>query len=155
MTSSLDRSWRRIDGLIWSRFWFQTDGECFETVLAACESAFVLKAKMHAARSNDLQEILSEEALQKLQLCFGKRNLMPVKFHDLVCKDCRKEASRSAAAPSSVPSRRSEAMDLVATSPITTAETAIALQFALPLSRLRAFLSLTRRILGSRALPSR
>jgi hypothetical protein len=92
------------------------------------------KAKMHAARSNDLQEILSEEALQKLQLCFGERNLMPLKLHDLVCKDCRKEASRSAAALSPVPSRRSEAMDLVATSPIATAETAIALQFAPPLS---------------------
>jgi hypothetical protein len=94
----------------------------------------ICKARVHAVSSSTLQVITTQEALEKLQLRFAQQDFRLLRIGDMVCQKCRNEASRAAAAPSPSPSRRSEVPDLVSTSPVAAAETAVALQSAPPLS---------------------
>ncbi len=100
------------------------------------------RAKQHHAKtSSDVQEVDSEEALARVvgfryadnegqQFTFGH-----LRVGDTICRSCRSEATRASGgvSPQSVP-RRSEGLELLASSPHVVEDTARQLNFAAPLS---------------------
>jgi hypothetical protein len=76
---------------------------------------------MHWVSASDLQ-VVNAEGLVALQHAFSNSQFRGIKIGDLVCRQCRREASRTIAALSSVSipaqSPQREVLDLLATSPI-------------------------------------